>query len=195
MRERERLLWSILIILLLIIAGYEGYNAYRMGRQVRKYQEALTHEGLGSEDPQLKETVMAMETELQERLTYQFSITHDPLDLTQVIYAQRLLASLGYSETMESRNKMRLSCTVMAEKPAAVIKFQGRSNIVRLGDTISGYRLSQISAQQVILVRGGERIVLTTERSPESMGEMRRLMARETLSTSASDTLKEPINF
>jgi len=194
MRERERLLWSILIILLLIIAGYEGYNAYRIGRQVRAYQTALTSEVLGSEDPQLRQTVEELEGELQNRLSYEFSLKRDPLDLSQVIYARRLLASLGFTETPESQGKMRLSCTIIAETPAAVIKFQGRSQILRIGDTVNGYRLAEIKPQHCVLVRGDERLMLGTEKAPESLEELE--ASREgSISVSASDTLAPSMNF
>ncbi len=195
MRERERLLWSILIILLLILAGYEGYNAYRMGKQVRQYQEAMNKASLGSEDPQLRETVEELEADLQARLTYTFDIGRDPLDLSQVIYGRRLLASLGFSESPESQGKMRLSCTVVAQQPAAVIKFQGRSNIVRVGDNINGYRVSSIEAQQCLLVRGDERLMLATEKAFESIEEIER-MSEENISVSTSeDTLAPDMNF
>ena len=196
MRERERLLWSILIILLIILAGYEGYNAYRMGKQVRQYQEAMTKASLGSEDPQLRETVEALETDLQTRLSYSFEVKRDPLDLSQVIYARRLLASLGFTETPESQGKMRLSCTVIAEEPAAVIKSRGRSNIVRVGDVIDGYRVSSIQKEQCVLVKGDERLVLATEKAFESI-EAAMLMEEQDISvtTSEGDTVAPDMNF
>jgi len=196
MRERERLLWSILIILLLILAGYEGFNAYRMGKQVRQYHEAMTKAALGSEDPQLRETVETLEADLQARLNYNFESNRDPLDLSQVIYARRLLASLGFTETPESQGKLRLSCTVIAQEPAAVIKSRGRSNIVRVGDVIDGYRVSSIQAEQCVLVKGDERLVLGTERAFESLEEAQQ-MDEGNISVTASevDTLAPDLNF
>ncbi len=196
MRERERLLWSILIILLLIIAGYEGYNAYRMGQKIRGYQEELTHETLGSEDPQLRQTVEELETDLQGRMTYEFHTERDPLDLSQVIHAKRFLASLGFSESLESQTKLRLSCTVIAQQPAAVIKFQGRSQILRKGDTINGYTLTEIRPQSVLLVRGGERLLLATEKAPETLeAERQRRSGSGDITVSAPDSITSSINF
>jgi hypothetical protein len=195
MRERERLLWNVLIILLLIVAGYEGYNVYRMGQLVRKYQAALAHESLGSSDPQLSETVSVMESELQERLNYEFSITHDPLDLTQVIHGRRFLAQLGFQESIESQTKMRLSCTVMAEKPAAVIKFQGRSHILRIGDDLGGYRLAEVRAERCVMTRAGERLTLVTERSPESLEQDRSLKDNPVTVSPSDTTASQETNF
>ncbi len=194
MQERERLLWSILIILLIIIAGYEAYCAYRMGQQVKEYQADLDRAVLGSEDPQLRTTIEQLEEELQDRLTYEFDVSHDPLDLTQVIHGRKFLASLGFSESYESQTKLRLSCTVIAEKPAAVIKFQGRSRILRLGDEINGYRLTEIHPERAVLVRGGERLTLTTEKAPETIQAEK--SRRETaITVSTPDTTEIPMNF
>ncbi len=187
MRERERLLWNVLIILLLIVAGYEGYNAYRMGQQVRKYQAAMAHESLGSADPQLSETISGLEGELQDRLNYEFTINKDPLDLTQVIHAKRFLAQLGFQESIESQTRMRLSCTIMSDKPAAIIKYQGRSRIMRIGDDLNGYRLSEIKPEQCVLTRSGERLTLVTEKSPETL-EQERNQRESTVTASPSDT-------
>lgn len=194
MRERERLLWSILIILLLIIAGYMGYNSYRIGQQVRDYREAMQREALGSEDPQLRETVEELESDLRNRMDYHFEIDHDPLDLSQVIYARRFLANLGFTESVESGSKMRLSCTVIAQQPAAVIKFRGRSNILRIGDTLNGYQLTKIEPEMAVLQRSGERLVLVTEKSPETM-EIERQRKEGDITVSVPDTLAQTGNF
>ncbi|MCX6640673.1 MAG: hypothetical protein NTW14_09370 [bacterium] len=187
MKERERLLWSVLIILLLIIAGYMGYNAYNIGKRVRGYKQAMEEQALGSEDPQLRTTVEQLEEDLRERMSYKFEIGHDPLDLTQVVRAKRLLASLGLTESLESSSKMRLSCTVMGDIPAAVIKYQGRSRVLRIGDTLGPYRLTQITPSKIIMQGANDTVTLVTERSPESL-ELEKYQRAGTVTVTPSDT-------
>ena len=176
MRERERLLWGVLIVLLLIIAGYMGYNVYRMGRQVRDYKEAMVREALGSEDPQLRETVEQLEADLRNRMDYTFDIEQDPLELTQVIQGERFLAQLGFTESLEAQARMRLSCTVVsAGEPAAVIKFGGRSRVLRVGDEIDGYRVTEIGQRRAVLVSPEETLVLSTEKAPDTIEKERRM--------------------
>lgn len=194
MKEREKLLWSVLIILLLIIAGYMGYNVYRMGRQVRAYQEAMVREALGSEDPQLRETIETLESDLRDRMEYIFHCEHDPLDLTQVIQGRRFLANLGYSESLESQNVMRLSCTVIAEEPAAVIKFRGRSRVLRIGDEIEGYRLTEVSAKEAVLKGFGETIHLVTRKAPDTV-EREKLLDEGEITVEMTDSLAVRGNF
>jgi hypothetical protein len=176
MRERERLLWGALIVLLLIVAGYMGYNVYRMGRQVREYKEAMVREALGSEDPQLRETIEQLEVDLSNRMDFTFDIDEDPLELTQVIQGQRFLAQLGFTESLESQARMRLSCTVISTgEPVAVIKFGGRSRILRVGDEIDGYRVTEIGQQRAVLISPEETLVLNTEKAPDTIQKERRM--------------------
>jgi hypothetical protein len=187
MKERERLLWSVLIVLLLIIAGYMGYNAYMIGKKVRAYKTAMSEETLGSEDPQLRTTVTQLEDDLRTRMEYKFQISHDPLDLAQVVQAKRLLASLGLNESLESQTKMRLSCTVMGDIPAAVIKFQGRSRVLNKGDSIGSYRVTDIRANRVTLSSPGDVMTLVTEKSPETL-EAEKYAKHGNITYSSSDT-------
>ncbi|TKJ39972.1 hypothetical protein CEE37_09555 [candidate division LCP-89 bacterium B3_LCP] len=187
MKERERLLWSVMIILLLIIAGYVGYNAYRMGRQVREYKEAMKQETLGSEDPQLRQTVEDLETNLRNRLDYSFTIEQDPLDLTQVVQGRRFLANLGFTESLESQNIMRLSCTVIAEEPAAVIKYHGKSRILRVGDVIDGYEIVEIGKGRAKLRGFGETLNLITQKAPETL-EREKLLSEGIITIEKPDT-------
>jgi hypothetical protein len=183
-----------MIILLLIIAGYMGYNLYRMGRQVREYEEAMVQETLGSEDPQLSATVDELETDLQERMAYTFDIDHDPLDLTQVVQGKRLLAHLGYTESLESQNIMRLSCTVIAQEPAAVIKYQGKSRILRVGDTIDGYELIELEPKRAVLRGHGETLNLVTQKAPETL-ERDRLLDEGLITVGESDSSQYKGNY
>jgi hypothetical protein len=193
MRERERLLWSVLIILLLIIAGYIGYNAYHMGRQARHYQEALRMETLGSEDPQLRNTVEQLEAELRKRLDYQFEINNDPLDLTQVIQTEKFLAKMGFTESLESQNVMRLSCTIIGENPVAIIKYQGRSRIVHLGDEIGGYRVTSIEQKRAVLQSPYEKLELVTQKAPDTIQKQKALNEGKIAVRVPQDTL--PRNY
>ncbi len=176
MKERERLLWSVLIILLLIIAGYMGYNVYQMGVKVREYQEAIERQAMGSEDPQLRATIEKLEAELRDRMEYTFEIEDDPLELSQVIQGKRFLAKLGFTESLESQREMRLSCTVIGAEPAAVIKHEGRSKVLRIGDDIGDYKVIDIGPKCVTLRSPGETLELYTEKSQETIEYEKSLM-------------------
>jgi hypothetical protein len=83
----------------------------------------------------------------------------------------------------------------MGQTPAVVIKFQGRSQILRIGEMVNGYRVSSIQAQQCVLVRGDERLTLACEKALESLEELK-MMEEGTISVSApDDTIPPDMNF
>ncbi len=195
MRERERLLWGVFIILLLIIVGYMGYNVYHMGRQVRQYQEAMIAEAMGSKDPQLRAAIEELEDDLRERMAYKFDVKEDPLELSKVVQGQKFLAQLGLIESFEASNKMRLSCTIISEEPAAVIKFRGRSRILRVGDKINEYNITRIEPRKVTLKNASETIELITEKSQESLDRDRDLIQGSVTVDVAADSAPPSGNY
>jgi hypothetical protein len=62
---------------------------------------------------------------------------------------------------------MRLSCTVLGTNPSAIIKFMGSSHIVHRGDSFNGFLVDDITAKEVILMKGGSRLVLENESAPD----------------------------
>lgn len=164
MGQRLNVLWGIVIALLAACVIWIGFANYRMSKQVDKLREEKIVLGT---DAQLEETVNTLEKNLEERLTYQTKVSNNPFDLTKVIRTKTFLESLGLRETLEQQGRMRLSCTVVGESPAAVIKFMGRSHIVQIGDVFNGFKVESISPAQVVFTKAGARLVLMNEAAPE----------------------------
>ncbi|MBU0507579.1 hypothetical protein KKH27_01900 [bacterium] len=164
MRQRVNVLWGIIVALLVACVIWIGFSNYRMSKQVENLRSRKITLGT---DQQLQETVNTLERNLQDRLVYVTSVETDPLDLTRVIQSKSFLASLGLRETLEQQGRMRLSCTVIGEDPSAVVKFMGRSHILHLGDTFNGFKVEGITAAQMVLTKGGSRLVLINEAAPE----------------------------
>jgi hypothetical protein len=165
MGQRVNVLWGIVLTLLCAIMIWIGYSNYRMSKQVESLkQQKIT---LGT-DAQLKETVNTLERNLNERMAYETHVTNNPFDLTKAIVSRKFLASLGMTETLEEQGRMRLSCTVMGDTPSAIVKFMGRSQIIREGDEFNGFRVAKITSRQAILTKGGASLVLVNESAPES---------------------------
>jgi hypothetical protein len=164
MGQRSNVLWGIIIALLAVCMIWIGYSNYRMSKQVDKLRQQKIVLGT---DEQLEETVNTLEKNLADRLTHVAKVTNDPFDLTKVIRTKAFLASLGMRETIEQQGRMRLSCTVVGDLPAAIIKFMGRSHVVYQGDVFNGFLVESITPSQVILSKSGAKLVLATERAPE----------------------------
>lgn len=169
MRQRMNVLWGITLALLVVCIVWIGYSNYRMSKQVEDLRRRRITLGT---DQQLQETVNTLEKNLQERLDYVTHVSVDPLDLTRVIQSKSFLASLGLRETLEQQGRMRLSCTVVGDDPSAIIKFMGRSQVVHVGDVFNGFKVEEITSAQMVLSKGGSRLVLVNEAAPEGeLGE------------------------
>jgi len=164
MGQRVNVLWGMIVTLLVACMIWVGYSNYRMSKQVEHLRQQKIVLGT---DQQLEETVNTLEKNLVDRLDYQTHVEIDPLDLTRVIQSKAFLASLGLRETLEQQGRMRLSCTVTGEQPAAIVKFMGRSHIVHVGDVFNGFSVEKITTAQMVLSKGGSRLVLVNESAPE----------------------------
>jgi len=163
MDQRANLIWTFLIIVAVALVGWEVYHTYTISRRVGSYRQQSARTILGS-DEQLSQTVNQLETTLAERQAYQVQLTSDPLNLAEVIRSQKLLNRLGFQE-MEEEDEVRLSCTVIGETNSAIVKYGGRSHVIEVGDVVKGYRVAEITNKEVILKRGGDVLVLRTQKA------------------------------
>ncbi|RPH96372.1 hypothetical protein EHM69_01520 [candidate division KSB1 bacterium] len=164
MGQRINVTWGIVIALLCGCVIWIGYSNYRVSKQIDKLKQQKIVLGT---DAQLEETVNTLEKNLDDRLAYKTHVETDPFDMTKVIQSKEFLNSLGLRETLEQQGRMRLSCTITGESPAAILKFMGRSNIVHEGDTFNGFHVDKITSAQVFLSKGGSKLVLVNESAPE----------------------------
>jgi molybdopterin converting factor small subunit len=164
MDQRSNLIWTFLIILTVVVVLWEVYNTYAIANRVSFYRREAAQTILGS-DEQLSQTVNQLETTLAERHDYAVELDKDPLNLGEVIRSQKVLNRLGFQE-MQEDEEMRLSCTVVGENSnSAILKYGGRSQVVEVGDVVNGYKIIEISEKEMKLKRGGEVLVLKTQKA------------------------------
>ena len=178
MRRRENFIWGFLIAVAIVIIFYSGFRTYTISKEVRVFQREEAADILGT-DPQLLETVNTLESELKERIAYQFKAEKDPLKLSEVIRSPKLLAQMGYGESFEGEENMRLNLTVIGENPYASIKYMGKFHNLQVGDSIGGYKVAVISYKQVILKHGGQTLTLYNRPDPATVAEERKLQAAQ----------------
>ncbi len=164
MDQRSNLIWTFLIILAVVVVGWEIYHTYKIANRVTFYRQEAAQTILGT-DEQLTQTVNQLETTLAERHAYVVELESDPLNLGEVIRSRKLLNRLGFQE-MDEEGEMRLSCTILGDAGnTAILKFGGRSHVVEVGDVVNGYRITTIGNQELTLKRGGDVMVLKNQRA------------------------------
>jgi len=174
MKGRDKLFFNLLSFLLLFVIVLVGVKSRETDKEIKRWQAEIKKRAeRGVQDPQLRETVDKLEADLRARLAESFELEEDPLDLTRVIKTKKFLKTLGMTETSESDYRMRLAATVVSseKKPSAIIKYLGKSTLLGIGDLIGSYRVESIGRDKITLTRGGERLVLKTEKAPDTIAE------------------------
>ena len=185
MKGRDKLFFNLLTFLLVVAIGLVGWQTKQADDQIKKWKSDIKRrQERGVEDPQLRETVDRLETDLRARLAESFAVERDPLSLIEVIKTRKFLKQFGILESAESETRMRLSCTVTGDSgTSAIVKYRGRSWMLNVGDKLaepahdgapafdSGYRVESIGTNRVVLARGGERMTLVTEKAPDTIAE------------------------
>lgn len=175
MKRRENFIWGFLIAVSIGLFFYIGIKTYTTSKEVRKLRQEEAEVVLGT-DPQLLETVTTLERKLKERLDFQFATENDPLKLSAVIQSPKLLSAMGYHESEEGMENMRLSLTVLGANPRASIEYMGRYYDVKVGDKVGDFTVLSIAKKRVVIKNGGLKIVLTNRLKPETLMEQRKLM-------------------
>jgi len=177
MKGRDKLFFNLLTFLILVVVILVGVKTNEADKQIKRWQADIAkRQERGYHDPQLKETVDKLESDLRGRLSETFALDTDPLDLTRVIKTKKFLKNFGFGETAETESKIRLAATIVGGKNSfAVVKFRGRSQMVSVGEKLGDYKITYIGKNKVTLVRGAETLILTTEKAPDSIAEIEKM--------------------
>jgi hypothetical protein len=143
---------------LIAFLGFSVYKAYydipRDFSQI-DYNAPVTLDS----DNNLRATLDTLEIVWEDRQNFNFILRQDPLFLGRVI--TDFTYEAGESVESEEDNELRLSATVIDEKPKAIIKYLGKSYVVQAGDFVGkDLRVVKIEEKQVILDNKGKRLVL-----------------------------------
>jgi hypothetical protein len=147
-----------------------GIRTYTISKEVRSFNAEEAQEIQGA-DPQLLETVTKLESDLKDRGNFVFKTDRDPLKLSAVVKSPKLLASMGYNEMSQGIEDMRLNLTIIGDNPYASIKYMGKYEKVKIGDTIAGWEVTEIAEKTVVLRRGSRTITLNNRPAPETLAE------------------------
>jgi hypothetical protein len=148
-------------VVLVLELAWGTYKAITISRA--DYTEAKTVETLDS-DAALANVIDSLEANWERRRAYRFRVDQDPLYMGRAILGFTY-NSQGYKEVDEG-GVPRLSATVdvVNDKPMAIIKYMGKSHVLKEGDTFGdGYRVENIQRQQVTLRRNGKTITLQNQ--------------------------------
>lgn len=153
---------------LFLVVSWGAFRAVTEARADSKIQDMTS---TLDNDSSLAMIIDSLESNWNRRVNYRFGVTQDPLYLGRSIVGFSYNRA-GYKE-IEEDTEFRLSATVIDVHPKAIIKYEGKSHVVQIGDKIGdGYIVQDIQAKTVVLAKGAQTIVLQNRALPRPMEEM-----------------------
>jgi hypothetical protein len=150
-----------MIAIILFAFAVKDYTIYKNVNSVTpqsKYSDLSVNEELMSK-------IKTIEASIQDRKMFTFNVPTDPLRQDPVIKDK--LDRLQEWESMVA-NMVRVAATFVNEdnEKCAIISYQGRSTLYRIGDTVAGRHIEDIKNGQVIYSVGGVRSFMTVQPIP-----------------------------
>jgi len=150
------------LILLLIVLGlaFSGWQIWNHSAQAAKIENVqLEQESL--EESALLQEIRKMEQSIAARRNYALNLQSDPMDLSEYVKDSQ-------AEKMEKVLAMRLTATILGDKPTAILFWQGKNYRVAEGGTLDGYRVLRIVKNQAVIRKpGGGTMTLVTQPEPD----------------------------
>ena len=147
-----------IILLAFAIKVYTIYNKVSSIPLKSRYADISVNEELISK-------IKTIEASIQDRKMFTFSVPTDPLRQDPVIKDK--MDRLKEWENMVA-NMVRLAATFVNEdnETCAIISYQGKSGIYRVGDTVAGRRIVEIKNGVLYYTAGGVRSYMTVQPIP-----------------------------
>jgi type II secretory pathway component PulC len=150
-----------LIFICLFAFAVKDYTIYHKVDQIpqeSKYTDISVNEDLINQ-------IQDIESSIQDRKSFTFNVPTDPLRQDPVIKDK--LDRLQAWESMV-KNMVRVAATFINEdnQKVAIIAYQGKSSIYRIGDTIAGRHIDDINNGTVFYTYGGVRSSMTVQPIP-----------------------------
>lgn len=156
------------LIVIMIIAFM--FNDYRLFTKARAIPEQSKYSNIAL-DENLLSKIQSIETTINDRKMFTFTVTKDPLQQDLIVKTKVDLQNQW--EDMV-RSMMRLSATFTDSKgqKKAMIAFQGRDNLVGIGDVVGGRKIVDIQNQRVYFTENGYKGFLDIQKIPPKPVEL-----------------------
>lgn len=159
--DHNSLIRAIAFMLGVVLLAAVSWGAFKSVTEARADLDQADNIETLDTDMALVSTIDSLESHWNRRLNYHFNVKQDPLFLGRVITGFSY-AKQGYKE-LDEGSGLRLTATVTINDdfPMAIIKFQGKSYVVRVGDKIGKiYEVKDIREKKVVLNKNGKRMII-----------------------------------
>ncbi len=142
----------VLSTLLLVLNGFKMYPTQR---DYFKTVARLEKTEIGT-DKELEDVIEYLETRLEDRSHYDFSLENEPLRLQNVLF---MYDSQGRMLKFKDKGKVRVTAVFIGGKrPQALINFKNMNYTVTVGDSLDGGEIVYIDEEEVVFSKDKKEI-------------------------------------
>jgi hypothetical protein len=153
MDRRTRFFWSLTLMAGVIIFALEVYTLMGIRSDREEILADAANISIGT-DEELERVIAELETELEERASFQFTLKNNPMKLNKVVF---LTDEMGRLIQSMQANTIRVSGLYMNfNPPRATVEFQQKESQVKVGDVIGKYKILRITENGVVAYREGK---------------------------------------
>ena len=148
MSQRSLTIWNLLIGFTIVSIIAMSFKLFPMNKKYDQLKSRSANLKFGT-DKELENIISYLETRLEERSEFQFSIENTPMLLTNVLS----LADGGGRKARRNRNAIRVAFVYQREEHfQAQIDYRGKAFTVTVGDTLPNVgKIELIDGTQVII--------------------------------------------
>ncbi|MBT5269304.1 MAG: hypothetical protein HOL70_07665, partial [Candidatus Marinimicrobia bacterium] len=142
MDRRTRFFWSLTIMAGVVIFVMEVFAL----RDIRSDREDILRDAANisiGTDEELERVISELETELEERASFKFTLKNNPMKLNKVVF---LTDEMGRLIQSMQANTIRVSGLYMNfDPPRATVEFQQKESQVKVGDVLGKFKILRIT--------------------------------------------------
>ena len=149
MSQRSVTIWNLLIGFTIVSIIAMSFKLYPMNKKFNRLQKRSAKKQTEVIDKELTSIISYLETRLEERSKFKFTIENTPMLLTNVLS----LADGGGRKARRNRNAIRVAFVYQREEHfQAQIDYRGKAFTVSIGDTIPNIgKIELIDGTQVVI--------------------------------------------
>ena len=148
MSERSVTIWNLLVGITIVSLIATGFKLFPMNKKYGRVKDRSSNLQFGT-DKELEDIIAYLETRLEERSKFLFTLENTPMMLTNVL----TMADGSGRRNRRNRNALRVALVYQRKEHfQAQIDYRGEAYTVSVGDTIQNVGIIEmIDATQVLI--------------------------------------------
>ncbi len=156
-----------LAFIMLLVFGVVDYNLFTKVQKV-PFDSKYTNIAM---DETLLAQIQSIEHSISDRKSFNFTVTKDPL-LQDLVVKTRLDLQKQWEEMVASMMRLSATFTDSFGRKKAMIAFDGKNNLVSVGDVIGGRKITDITNDKVYFTENGYKGFLEVQKIPPKPVEL-----------------------